>query len=202
MTQVYLGILIDESRTDAMTQPSQDLIKGFYAKGGETIQQAIARACVAWADNKEHAQRLYDSGSMGDFMWSSPMFANAPLAKWTEWQDINSFLPIYDNEDKFEHPGAQNISCFESETPIRTDKGLKRIADIQIGDMVMTHTGQYKKVLNTKQSQSVDCYELEFQGERHTVTGNHLILTKAHGWVRVDELRPDLHEIVHIPQSV
>lgn len=112
MTQVYLGILIDESRTDAMTQPSQDLIKGFYAKGGETIQQAIARACVAWADNKEHAQRLYDSGSMGDFMWSSPMFANAPLAKWTEGQDINSFLPIYDNEDKFEHPGAQNISCF------------------------------------------------------------------------------------------
>lgn len=112
MTQVYLGILIDESRTDAMTQPSQDLIKGFYAKGEETIQQAIARACVAWADNKEHAQRLYDSGSMGDFMWSSPMFANAPLAKWTEGQDINSFLPIYDNEEKFDHPGAQNISCF------------------------------------------------------------------------------------------
>ncbi len=77
MTQVYLGILIDESRTDAMTQPSQDLIKGFYAKGEETVQQAIARACVAWADDKEHAQRLYDSGSMGDFMWSSPMFANA-----------------------------------------------------------------------------------------------------------------------------
>lgn len=176
----YLGIVIDESRTEKMSEAAQDLIKGFYCKNGETIQEALARPAVAWADDLDHAQRLYDASSLNHFMWSSPSFANAPLPG--------------------EAPIGQNISCFESETPVITKDGKKRIADLKIGDSVLTHNNNYKKILNTKTSKSSDCFLLEFQGESFVVTGNHLILTKAHDWVRVDELNPEIHEIQYIPQ--
>ena len=44
--------------------------------------------------------------------------------------------------------------------------------------------------------------ELEFKGEVFHVTGNHLILTKEHDWVRVDELDPEVHEIVQIENQI
>jgi len=204
MTRVYMGINIDDSRDDLLTEPAKDLIKNFYTRSGETIHATLARACVAWADDMHHAQRLYDANSMLHFMWSSPMLSNAPELKPEIWKIgmINQSLPIWEHEEDFNHNGSQNISCFESNTPVITDKGLKRIADIQIGDMVLTHEGVFKPVLNTKASQSTDCYELEFQGERFVVTGNHLILTEDHGWVRVDELDSTIHVIRHIPQTV
>lgn len=42
--------------------------------------------------------------------------------------------------------GAQ---CMVFGTKVHTKKGIKNIQDIQIGDEVLTHTGKYKKVLNT-----------------------------------------------------
>lgn len=114
MTRTYLGIQIDDSRDGLLTEPAKDLIKGFYASKGETIQERLARACVAWADDIHHAQRLYDSNSQLHFMWSSPMLSNAPLLKEEIWKAgmINQSLPIYDHEEDFEHNGSQNISCF------------------------------------------------------------------------------------------
>lgn len=38
--------------------------------------------------------------------------------------------------------------CFTPDMEVRTDKGLKRIEDINIGDMVYTHTGELKPVYN------------------------------------------------------
>lgn len=38
--------------------------------------------------------------------------------------------------------------CFTPDMKVRTDVGLKRIEDIQLGDMVYTHTGELKPVFN------------------------------------------------------
>ena len=39
--------------------------------------------------------------------------------------------------------------CFEAGTKVMTYEGYKNIEDIQVGDLVLTHKGRFKKVLNT-----------------------------------------------------
>lgn len=176
----YLGIQIDESRSDEFEEYSKYLIQQYYARPNETIQQAFARAAVCWSSNPEHAQRLYDYASKGWFMFASPVFSNAVLPG--------------------EKPNSLPISCFESETLVNTNEGQKKIVDIKIGDKVLTKSGKYHEVINTKESKSSDCYQLSFNGEDYIVTGNHLILTQSHGWVRVDELDSKLHTLQYIPK--
>jgi hypothetical protein len=39
--------------------------------------------------------------------------------------------------------------CFTPETKVPTLEGFKRIADVKIGDFVLTHSGRFKRVINT-----------------------------------------------------
>ncbi len=75
----YHGIQIDESRTQLLTETSQYLLKQFYAKNGETPQEAYARASICFGSNVEHSQRLYDYASKRWFMYASPVLSNAVL---------------------------------------------------------------------------------------------------------------------------
>jgi GMP reductase len=38
--------------------------------------------------------------------------------------------------------------CFHGDMKVKTDNGLKEIKDVSIGDKVLTHTGEYKEVVN------------------------------------------------------
>ncbi|ACV50050.1 ribonucleotide-diphosphate reductase subunit alpha [Delftia phage PhiW-14] len=96
MTTEYLGIIIDETRTDTSKgrTASNYLITQHYSRPGETIQQTIARAAVAWSSNLAHAQRLYDYASKDDFIWASPAFSNATLpGEKIRAMPISCFLP-------------------------------------------------------------------------------------------------------------
>lgn len=70
--------------------------------------------------------------------------------------------------------------CFIDGTEITTLGGYKKIEDIEIGDEVLTHTGNYKKVLNTKK----DHYNGEMIqiNDEITCTPDHLfyVLNKKH----------------------
>lgn len=90
------------------------------------------------------------------------------------------------------------VSCFVAGTMVNTKEGQKPIEKLTIGDLVLTHTNSYKEVIDTMNRVSDDLYELEFKGEVFVVTGNHLVLTKEDDWVRVDELDPNVHNIVQI----
>ncbi|EHU8780973.1 DNA cytosine methyltransferase [Escherichia coli] len=61
------------------------------------------------------------------------------VTRWKEW-DIE-----WDKIDLL----MGGFPCFPAGTMIMTNKGHKDIKDIKIGDMVLTHTGQYQKVLST-----------------------------------------------------
>ena len=64
--------------------------------------------------------------------------------------------------------------CFLEDELVMTDKGYKKIARINKGDFVLTHTNQYKKVISTMENMSEDVYEIKAMGIPSTkVTGNH-----------------------------
>lgn len=98
--------------------------------------------------------------------------------------------------------------CFNSSaTKIYTSKGWKNISEINIGDLVLTHKGRFRKVTNviTHPYSGEDVYHLyyKFPGKFKSkcrkvkfITGNHPILTKD-GWKRVDELK--IKDTIYIP---
>jgi hypothetical protein len=98
--------------------------------------------------------------------------------------------------------------CFNSPaTKIYTSKGWKNISEINIGDLVLTHKGRFRKVTNaiTHPYSGEDVYHLyyKFPGKFKSkcrkvkyITGNHPILTKD-GWKRVNELK--IKDTIYIP---
>lgn len=81
MVREYKGILIDDSRDALQSQMSKETLEDRYRvikEDGtpETIQEIFARPAVYFADNKEHAQRLYDYISKMWFMPSTPVLSN------------------------------------------------------------------------------------------------------------------------------
>ena len=91
-----------------------------------------------------------------------------------------------------------SISCLTGDSWINTYlEGGKQIKDAKIGDLVLTHKGRYKKIID-KQSRNSnnDLYELKVQTRLTPIkiTGNHPVLTNL-GWVRVDELDANKHYI-------
>ena len=86
------------------------------------------------------------------------------------------------------HFGADwGFACLEGNTLVTTNKGLKKLRDIKVGDHVLTRQG-YKKVLATKNKGLKKVFDLDCgYGKRIIVTGDHKIYT-SDGWKRVDEL--------------
>jgi ribonucleoside-diphosphate reductase alpha chain len=80
LSNKHLGIKIDTTRDENLSEQSQKLLKDYYCKTDEkSPQHAFARAAVAFsAGDLELAQRIYDYVSKGWFMYSSPVLSNAP----------------------------------------------------------------------------------------------------------------------------
>jgi len=71
------NIDIDYRRDRYLSEFSIKTLKDRYLVNGETSpQDAFARAACAFADDKEHAQRLYDYASKLWFMFSTPILSN------------------------------------------------------------------------------------------------------------------------------
>jgi len=64
--------------------------------------------------------------------------------------------------------------CFRAGTLITTDKGYKKIEDIQKGDMVLTHMNRFREVVAPMVTLSNRIYALHIQGRAVThVTEDH-----------------------------
>ena len=94
-----------------------------------------------------------------------------------------------------EEPIKPIIGCCIKGQPIYTSSGIKEIEKVKIGDMVLTHTGEYKKVTNTMDHiYSGKLYGIE-SSYNNTVwlTDEHPIYiydtrTDKYNWVRADIL--------------
>ncbi|MEX6722880.1 ribonucleoside-diphosphate reductase subunit alpha [Parapedomonas caeni] len=70
------SVQIDRSRDDLLTDFGKETLKDRYLLPGESYQDLFARVATAYADNAEHAQRLYDYISKLWFMPATPVLSN------------------------------------------------------------------------------------------------------------------------------
>ena len=103
-----------------------------------------------------------------------------------EWHFQEDIFGVLAREPKFDlmiaHP-----PCFSHSTLITTDKGLVPISEIKIGDMVLTHTGEYKEVYKTMNRTSNHYRILKSSNNVETIT------TDEHPYyVRLRDKRKDL----------
>ena len=76
----YCGIDIDLSRDQQLDKFAIDLLSKYYESSNETSpQEAFARAAIAYSNDLELSQRIYDYASKGWFMYASPVLSNAPM---------------------------------------------------------------------------------------------------------------------------
>lgn len=69
-------IRTDDSRDANLTDFGKETLKDRYLLPGESIQDLFARVASAYADNADHAQRLYDYISNLWFMPATPVLSN------------------------------------------------------------------------------------------------------------------------------
>ena len=69
-------VTVDRSRDALLTDFGRETLKDRYLLPGESYQDLFARVAAAYADNADHAQRLYDYMSKLWFMPSTPVLSN------------------------------------------------------------------------------------------------------------------------------
>lgn len=68
--------------------------------------------------------------------------------------------------------------CEIFDTLITTSTGLKKIGEVEVGDMVRTHDGTYHKVVQTFKTEMQPTIKVRYQGGEVTCTPNHPFLTE------------------------
>ena len=77
-----MSVKIDYSRDSLLTDFSIKTLQDRYLVGDEkSPQEAFARAAEAFADDDEHAQRIYDYASNLWFMFATPVLSNGGTAR-------------------------------------------------------------------------------------------------------------------------
>ena len=101
--------------------------------------------------------------------------------------------------------------CFKGDTLIETIDGAKQIKNIQVGDLVKTHTNTYKKVLKTFKHNLKAGSKLLWLYTQHSilkVTPEHpfyVLKDNIPVWVKADQLSINdnlLYPITHIPSTI
>lgn len=136
----------------------QYLLRDNKGKTIERPQHLIMRVSLAlWGSvDLEHAFETYNLLSQKYFIHATPTNFNAGT------------------------PRQQLSSCFVAGTQVHTLNGVKNIEDVIIGDEVVTHTGQVKKVSQLHKNLLNDriIYDIKLAGTPIvSVTGNHRLLS-------------------------
>ena len=70
------AVTTDDSRDALLTEFGKETLRDRYLLPGETYQDLFARVASAYADDAEHAQRVYDYISKLWFMPATPVLSN------------------------------------------------------------------------------------------------------------------------------
>ncbi|MFC3078720.1 ribonucleoside-diphosphate reductase subunit alpha [Phenylobacterium terrae] len=79
--QLVRKVEVDRSRDELLTDFGKTTLEDRYLLAGESYQDMFARVATAFADDAEHAQRIYDYISNLWFMPSTPVLSNGGAAR-------------------------------------------------------------------------------------------------------------------------
>jgi ribonucleoside-diphosphate reductase alpha chain len=99
MKKQCYGITIDLERDNNLSDFAKNLLKDYYMNEDEdSPQESFARAAVAFSEDIELAQRVYEYAAKGWFVFSSPILSNAPKPNETSrGLPISCFLTYVDD---------------------------------------------------------------------------------------------------------
>lgn len=93
-----------------------------------------------------------------------------------EWEKVIAGARAIEGRNK--NTGVH--ACFVAGTLIKTSEGYKNIEDITVGDMVLTHTNSYKKVMDTMVNEDGEIFYLQAANSIPSkVTGEHPFYTRS-----------------------
>jgi ribonucleoside-diphosphate reductase alpha chain len=79
--QLVRKVEVDRSRDDLLTDFGKTTLEDRYLLAGESYQDMFARVATAFADDADHAQRIYDYISKLWFMPSTPVLSNGGASR-------------------------------------------------------------------------------------------------------------------------
>ncbi len=90
--------------------------------------------------------------------------------------------------------GAVFACLYSGEHLIETDEGKKKLKDVKVGDLVLTHLGRYRPVTQTFNAYGTERYEIHFNGygRKVTTTAEHPFLVQSNNvlnWRKASELK-------------
>jgi hypothetical protein len=74
--------------------------------------------------------------------------------------------------------GSRALSCLCPNTLIYTINGFKKLSDINVGDLVLTHLGRYRKVLNKWDTKHSEYIKIKTKDSEIILSKNHKLLVK------------------------
>ena len=105
---VVRSLELDRSRDDLLTDFGKKTLEDRYLLAGESYQDMFARVATAYADDHDHAQRVYDYMSRLWFMPSTPVLSNGGANRGLP---ISCFLnSVQDSLDGIQRVWNENVS--------------------------------------------------------------------------------------------
>ena len=105
---VVRSLDLDRSRDDVLTEFGKKTLEDRYLLAGESYQDMFARVSTAFADDHDHAQRVYDYMSKLWFMPSTPVLSNGGADRGLP---ISCFLnAVGDSLDGIQSVWNENVS--------------------------------------------------------------------------------------------
>ena len=134
--RVVEGVKVDRSRDALLTDFGKKTLEDRYLLPGESYQDMFARVATAYADDAEHAQRLYDYISNLWFMPATPVLSNGGADRGLP---ISCFLnSVGDSLDDIVGTWTENVWLASNGGGIGTYWGDVRSIGEKIGDVGQT----------------------------------------------------------------
>jgi hypothetical protein len=152
---------------------------------------------VRWGDNDESGNVIVDRNRMIQLVIDEFKDRRIPLQGnenewWDFWLHWDHIYRVQEEDNlgvlksKWLRNGRDDW-CFVAETEIITDKGIKQIKDVNVGDKVLTRNGYetvYKSGISNNNAKVIKV--LFSNGRELIATPNHKIWIKNKGFIRLD----------------
>lgn len=165
-----------------------------YARDRKTMQ------LIRWGKDSEYGNVVVDRNRMIQVLIDEFADGRIPLQGTQEdWMDYyNHWDDIYritENDalgvpvSRWETTTGEDHWCFDGNTKIITDNGLKNIKDIKVGENVLTRKG-FKKVLRSGISdRNVKVIKVKFSNNAEIIcTSKHKFFVKNKGYIALDTI--------------